>query len=56
MTVQEIIDFLSHYDGAAVVTMVQCKDDNPMSDDLMINNIVSIHDRHGNVQIVIIPE
>ena len=56
MTVQEIIDFLSHYEGTAVVTMVQCKDDNPMSDDLMINNIVSIHDRHGKVQIVIIPE
>lgn len=42
MTVREITDFLSKYNEDISVTMIQCATDNPMTDDILINEIVAI--------------
>lgn len=42
MTVREIIDFLSKYDGEVPVFMVQGAHDNPLEDEIIINEIVAI--------------
>ncbi len=56
MTVQQLVDFLSNYGGDTIVTMLQCMDDNPMTDDIMIKNIVAIERFEGESSIVIIPD
>ena len=56
MTVQQLIDFLADYDSEAIVTMLQCTDDNPMCDDMMIKDVIAIERCNGELSIVIIPE
>lgn len=57
MTVQEMVDFLSNYCGEYKVTMLQCADDNPMTDDVGIREVVAF-ERSGENEtiIVIIPD
>lgn len=56
MTVQQLVDFLSNYGGDIIVTMLQCTEDNPLTDDMMIKNIIAIERFEGEQSIVIIPE
>lgn len=56
MTVKEIIDFLSRYDGEQIVTMLQCAADNPMDEDYDIKEVVAIEGTKKVIKIVIIPE
>lgn len=56
MTVREIIDFLSKYNEEIPVTMIQCANDNPMTDDILINEIVAITRTSNEVpSLVMIP-
>lgn len=56
MTVREIIDFLSKYDGEVTVYMVQCANDNPMTDDIGIDEIVAItSSTDGMPHLVVMP-
>lgn len=54
MTVQEIIDFLSNYSSDLPVTMVQCANDNPMTDDILISEIVAITRSCGEQPVLVI--
>lgn len=56
MTARQLIEFLSGYDGETIVTMLQCTDDNPMCDDMMIKDVIAIERCNGETSIVIIPE
>lgn len=56
MTVKQIIDFLSRYDGEQIVTMLQCSGDNPMDEDYDIKELVAIEGTKAVLKIVIIPK
>ncbi|MBR0320018.1 MAG: hypothetical protein IIX10_03070 [Clostridia bacterium] len=56
MTVKQIIDFLSRYDGEQIVTMLQCSGDNPMDEDYDIKELIAIEGTKAVLKIVIIPE
>lgn len=56
MTVEMLIKFLSEYPGEVGVTMLQCADDNPLSEDVLIKDVVSIKRADGGISIVLIPE
>lgn len=56
MNVKQLVDFLSQYDGETIVTMLQCRDDNPASDDLMINDVIALERCNGETSIVIVPD
>ena len=55
MTVQELVDFISKYGADTPVTMLQCSDDNPVTEDVLID-VVAIERANGALSIVIIPE
>ena len=56
MTVREIIDFLSKYDGEIPVYLTKCATDNPMTDDIAINEIVAItSSADGMPHLVVMP-
>lgn len=56
MTAKEIIDFLGNVDGDYIVTMLQCAEDNPMTDGVDIRDIVRIRSAKGDRVIALIPE
>ena len=55
MTVNELIGFLSDYDGECQVNLLQCRDDNPLRDDVGIEKAIGIEDSAGDTYIVLIP-
>lgn len=56
MTVNQIVEFLSNFGGETIVTMLQCPDDNPVTDDLMIKDIIVLERFNGETSIVIVPD
>lgn len=56
MTVQELVDFLRNYCGECKVHMLQCADDNPLTDDIGIRDAVGMECCNGDTYIVLIPE
>lgn len=56
MKASELIDFLKNYDGDCAVKMLQCADDNPLSDDVPVMDAVAIESAKGETYIVIIPQ
>ena len=56
MKVSELIDFLKQYDGDCVVKMLQCADDNPLTDDVPIRDAVGVDCAKFDTYIVLIPE
>lgn len=56
MKVSELIGFLEQYDGDCAVKMLQCADDNPLTDDVPIKDALGVESAKFDTYIVLIPE
>lgn len=56
MTVLELMNFLRDFDDDCMVKMLQCADDNPLTDDVPVCDTIAIESAKGETYIVIIPQ
>ena len=55
MNVEELTNFLMHHNIRSQVFLLQCSDDNPISDAVEIKKVIGIEDNEGNEYVVLIP-
>ena len=55
MTIGQLRSFIDDYDDECIVTMLQNSTDNPMLDDMLIQDVIAIERYSGDTTIVLIP-